>query len=471
MSTSVSLIGGGILVLLIAGYLAQRNNLIPPPTPKIVGIDLGTTFSSIGVYQAVTGETEILPDSLGKRSIPSVVGFLKNGTVLIGTRAVEQQEHNPKNTIYDAKRFIGKTFKSDNPQLMSDLKRYPFVNTIYDAKRFIGKIFKSDNPQLMSDLKRYPFVVKLDSKGKAYFEVELDSGIRKVTPEEIGSVIIKYLKDIANEKYQTTIPQLVISVPAEFDENQRNYTKKAAELAGLEVRRIVSEPTAAALAYGLHKKKGVEYIVVFDLGGGTLDVSIIWLQGGVFVTQAMAGNNRLGGQDFNERTQKHLIQVIEKKFNKNIVDKEDIQQLRLAIEEAKIRLTDVPVTNIRLQLRTVGEFNYQLTRNEFEELNKDLFDSIIDPIEAALADCNLKREDIDEIVLVGGSTRIPKVRQVVGSYFGKAPNFGIDPELAVVTGAAVQAGVIGGGWPLEVTAMELPTNRRKVHLYTHNSEA
>uniref|UniRef100_A0AC34GSF6 Heat shock protein 70 n=1 Tax=Panagrolaimus sp. ES5 TaxID=591445 RepID=A0AC34GSF6_9BILA len=440
MSTSVSLIGGGILVLLIAGYLAQRNNLVPPPTPKIAGIDLGTTFSSIGVYQAVTGNTEILPDSLGKRSIPSVVGFLKNGSVLIGTRAVEQQEHNPKNTIYDAKRFIGKTFKSDDPQLIADLKRYPFA-------------------------------VKLDSEGKAYFEVVLDSGIRKVTPEEIGSLIIKYLREIANEKYQTTIPQLVISVPAEFDENQRNYTKKAAELAGLEVRRIVSEPTAAALAYGLHKKKGVEYIIVFDLGGGTLDVSILWLQGGVFVTQAMAGNNRLGGQDFNERTQKHIIQIIEKKFNKKIVDKEDIQQLRLAIEEAKLRLTDVPSTNIRLHLRTVGEFNYELTRKEFEKLNKDLFDSIVDPLDAALADCNLKPEDIDEIVLVGGSTRIPKVRQVVGSFFGKAPNYGVDPELAVVTGASVQAGVIGGGWPLQVTAMELPSNRRKVHLYTHNTEA
>uniref|UniRef100_A0A914YSK5 Heat shock 70 kDa protein 13 n=1 Tax=Panagrolaimus superbus TaxID=310955 RepID=A0A914YSK5_9BILA len=440
MSTSVSLIGGGILVLLIAGYLAQRNGLVPPPTPKIAGIDLGTTFSSIGVYQAVTGDTEILPDILGKRSVPSVVGFLKNGTVLIGTRAVEQQEHNPKNTIYDAKRFIGKTFKSDDPQFIADLKRYPFT-------------------------------VKLDSKGKAYFEVELDTGIRKVSPEEIGSLIIKYLREIANDKYQTTIPQLVISVPAEFDENQRNYTQKAAELAGLEVRRIVSEPTAAALAYGLHKKKGVEYIIVFDLGGGTLDVSILWLQGGVFVTQAMAGNNRLGGQDFNERTQKHLIQIIEKKFDKKIVDKEDIQQIRLAIEEAKLRLTDVPSTNIRLHLRTVGEFNYELTRKEFEELNKDLFDSIVDPLEAALADCNLKPEDIDEIVLVGGSTRIPKVRQVVGSYFGKAPNYGVDPELAVVTGAAVQAGVIGGGWPLQVTAMELPTNRRKVHLYTHNSEA
>jgi len=434
MATSISLIGSAILAVLLAGYFAQRYGL-PPPPPKVAGIDLGTTFSSVGIYQAVTGKTDIIADDLGKRSIPSVVAFLKNGTVLIGTRAVEQQEHNPKNTIYDAKRFIGKTFKANDPQFLSDLKRYPFT-------------------------------IKLDPKGNAYFEIELDSGVRNVSPEEVGSLIIEYLRSAAEKKYKTTIQQLVISVPAEFNEIQRNATGKAAELAGMEVRRIISEPTAAALAYGLHKKKGVEYIIVVDLGGGTLDVSILWLQGGVFVTQAMAGNNRLGGQDFNERIQKHLIKVIEEKFEKKITDKEDLQQLRLSIEEAKIRLTDAYEAMLRLHLRTVGDFDYKLTRAEFESLNADLFDSVVDPIKAALADGNLAPKDIDEIVLVGGSTRIPKVRQVVGAFFQKAPNFGVDPELAVVTGASVQAGVIGGGWPLQVTAMELPSNKRKVHLYT-----
>ena len=365
---------------------------------------------------------------------------------------MEQQEHNPKNTIYDAKRFIGKTFKPDDPQFVSDLKRYPFT-------------------------------IKLNAEGKAHFEIELDSGVRSVSPEEVGSLIIEYLRSAAEKKYKTSIQQLVISVPAEFNEIQRNVTGKAAELAGMEVRRVISEPTAAALAYGLHKKKGVEYIIVVDLGGGTLDVSILWLQGGVFVTQAMAGNNRLGGQDFNERIQKHLINVIEEKFGKKITDKEDLQQLRLSIEEAKIRLTDAYEAVLRLHLRTVGDFDYkvcgllvcrfliftfQLTRAEFESLNADLFDSVVDPIKAALADGNLTPSDVDEIVLVGGSTRIPKVRQVVGAFFGKAPNFGVDPELAVVTGASVQAGVIGGGWPLQVTAMELPSNKRKVHLYTEN---
>uniref|UniRef100_A0A7E4W4B8 Heat shock 70 kDa protein 13 n=1 Tax=Panagrellus redivivus TaxID=6233 RepID=A0A7E4W4B8_PANRE len=434
MSTAVTIIGSAVLALLLAGYYAQLYGL-PPPPPKIAGIDLGTTFSSIGIYQAVTGDTDIVADSLGKRSVPSVVAFLRNGTVLIGTRAVEQQEHNPRNTIYDAKRFIGKTFDANDKQFLADLKRYPFV-------------------------------VKLDEENRAFFEVELDSGIRKLYPEEIGSLIIKYLRDEAEKKYNTVIQQLVISVPAEFNEVQRNVTGKAAELAGMEVRRVVSEPTAAALAYGLHKKQDVEFILVVDLGGGTLDVSILWLQGGVFVTQAMAGNNRLGGQDFNDRTQLHILNVINKKFNTQITDKEDIQQLRLAIEAAKIRLTTFPTTTIKLNLQSIGHFEYELTRAEFEAINEDLFASVVSPIEAALADVNLKPSDIDEIVLVGGSTQIPKVRQVVGSYFGKSANYGIDPVLAVVTGASVQAGVIGGGWPLQVTAMELPTTRRKVHLYT-----
>lgn len=188
----------------------------------------------------------------------------------------------------------------------------------------------------------------------------LSSDLRKVTPEDVGSIIINYLKTAAENKYKTPLRQVVISVPAEFDPQQRNYTERAALLASMEVRRIISEPTAAALAYGLHKKKGVEYIVVVDLGGGTLDVSVLWLQGGVFITQALAGNNRLGGQDFNERVQKHLMKVIQDKFDKKIENKEDLQQIRLAIEAAKLQLTTVPHTTIKLHLHTVGEFNYEV---------------------------------------------------------------------------------------------------------------
>ncbi|VDK75324.1 unnamed protein product [Litomosoides sigmodontis] len=424
MSLSVSLLGTSLLSLLLAGYLARKYGL-PPPAPKIAAIDLGTTFSSIGIYQAVTGVTDIIADETGRQSIPSVVAFLPNGTVIVGSKAVEQQEHNPLRTLYDAKRFIG------------------------------------------VDRKRYPFKIELDAGGRAVFVIPLENNvIKKVTPEEVGGIIISYLRKAAEKKYETEITRAVISVPAEFGEEQRNATAVAVEKAGMESRRVISEPTAAALAYGLHKKKNVEYIIVVDLGGGTLDTSILWLQGGVFMTVAMAGNNRLGGQDFNDRVQNHLMQHIKESYGKVLDDKEDIQQLRLAVESAKIQLTTLPVTNIDLNLRSLGKMHYRLTRENFEFLNEDLFESITEPIEAALNDAEIKPSDIDEIVLVGGSTRIPRVRSVVGRYFGKAPNHGVDPELAVVTGASVQAGVIGGAWPLQVSAIELPVKRRKYHLFT-----
>ncbi|KAK6113612.1 Hsp70 family protein [Brugia pahangi] len=400
-------LGTSLLSLLLAGYLARKYGL-PPPAPKIAAIDLGTTFSSIGIYQAVTGITDIIADETGRQSIPSVVAFLPNGTVIVGSKAVEQQEHNPQRTIYDAKRFIGRKLSEDDPQFQVDRKRYPFK-------------------------------IELDMEGRVLFVIPLQNNvIKKIRPEEV----------------------------AEFDEEQRNATSLAVEKAGMESRRVISEPTAAALAYGLHKKKDVQYIVVVDLGGGTLDVSILWLQGGIFMTVAMAGNNRLGGQDFNNRVQSHLMQYIEEKYGKALDDQEDIQQLRLAIEAAKIQLTTLPATNIDLNLRSIGKMIYRLTRDNFEFLNEDLFESITEPIEAALNDAEIKASDIDEIVLVGGSTRIPRVRSVVGRYFGKAANHGVDPELAVVTGAAVQAGVIGGGWPLQVSAIELPVKRRKHHIFT-----
>ncbi|KAK6009632.1 DnaK family protein, partial [Ostertagia ostertagi] len=324
---------------------------------------------------------------IGKLSVPSVVAFLPNGTVIVGTRAVEQQEKNPQRTIYDAKRFIGRTFEKDNENFLTDQKRYPFT-------------------------------IKLDETGHAFFEVPLDSGVKVLYPQDVGSIIISYLKKSAEKQLKTPLKQVVISVPAEFGENQRNVTGKAAELAGMEVRRIISEPTAASLAYGLHKKKGVESVVVIDLGGGTLDVSVLWLQGGTFVTQAMAGNNRLGGQDFNDRVQKHILSVLQKKFGKTISDKEDLQQIRLEIEKAKLRLTTHPTAKMEFNLKEIGNWHHQLRRDEFEELNADLFKSIEQPIEAALADANLQPSEVDEIVLVGGSTRIPKVRQIVGHYFG-----------------------------------------------------
>ncbi|VDO28735.1 unnamed protein product [Onchocerca flexuosa] len=435
MSFSLSFLGTALLSVLLAGYLARKYGL-PPPPPKIAAIDLGTTFSSIGIYQAVTGKTDIIADETGRQSVPSVVAFLPNGTILVGSKAVEQQEHNP-------------------------------LRTIYDAKRFIGRKLSEDDPQFQIDRKRYPFKIELDAEGRALFVIPLESNIiKKISPEEVGAIIISYLRKAAEKKYKTQIIRAVISVPAEFNDEQRNATSLAVEKAGMKSQRVISEPTAAALAYGLHKKKDVEYIIVVDLGGGTLDVSILWFQGGIFMTIAMAGNNRLGGQDFNDRVLNHLMQHIERNYGKVLDNKEDIQQLRLAIETAKIQLTTLPVTSIDLNLQSLGEMHYRLTRENFEFLNEDLFESITEPIEAALNDAEITASDIDEIVLVGGSTRIPRVRSVVGRYFSKAPNHGVDPELAVVTGASVQAGVISGGWPLQVSAIELPAKRRKHHIFT-----
>ncbi|PAV81468.1 hypothetical protein WR25_17603 [Diploscapter pachys] len=313
--------------------------------------------------------------------------FRSNGSVLVGTRAVDQQEKNPQRTIYD-------------------------------AKRFIGKVFQPDDEQFLADKKRYPFTILLDKEGRAYFEIPLDSGNKLLYPEEVGSIIIEYLKEAAEKHVESKLSQAVISVPAEFTEEQRNFTAKAAELAGLEVRRVISEPTAAALAYGLHKKQGIENVVVVDLGGGTLDVSVLWLQGGTFVTQAMAGNNRLGGQDFNNRVQQFLLEKIKNQFGKEITNKEDLQTMRLEIERAKLRLTAHPKTKIQFKLVEIGEWSYEMTRDEFKELNDDLLKSIEQPMEAALQDANLDKEAVDEVVLVGGSTRLPAVRRIAGHFFG-----------------------------------------------------
>uniref|UniRef100_A0A183CDE9 Uncharacterized protein n=1 Tax=Globodera pallida TaxID=36090 RepID=A0A183CDE9_GLOPA len=375
-----------------------------------------------------TGETTVMKDLLGKRSIPSAVGFLSNGEIVVGTKAVEQQEMNPENTIYDAKRFIGRRFSKDDQQFEADRKRYPFT-------------------------------IKLDEEGFVYFEVQQRGKTRQIRPEEVGAIIVKYLRNMAEHHFNVNLPEVVISVPAEFDHIQRNYTSKAVGLAGMGVRRVISEPTAAALSYGLHSKKGVEYIVVVDVGGGTMDVSVLWLNNAVFVTQAMAGNNRLGGQDFNERIHRMLLRKIYEKNSRELTNREDVQQLRLAVEEAKLQLTALPETWIRLDFRSIGHFDYLLTRQEFEHENVDLFASIVHPIQAALDDCQIDARDVDEIVLVGGSTRIPRIRQIVGTFFGKSPNFGVDPELAVV------AGVVVNGWPLQVAAMELPFAKQKRHIY------
>ncbi|NXJ15461.1 HSP13 protein, partial [Odontophorus gujanensis] len=454
--------GSAILALLLAGYLAQQ--YLPMPTPKVIGIDLGTTYCSVGVFLPGTGQVKVIADENGHNSIPSIVSFTDRD-VYVGYDGLELADANPQNTIYDAKRFIGKIFTSE--ELKSESSRYPF------------KIFNND--------------------GLAEFSVTTNETFH-VTPEHIGSQLLLKLKRMAEDHLGVPILKAVISVPAEFDERQRNATVKAANLAGLEILRVINEPTAAAMAYGLHKAD-VFNVLVVDLGGGTLDVSLLNKQGGMFLTRAMAGNNKLGGQDFNQRLMQHLYGQLHQVYGSLPSRKEEIHRLRQAVEAVKLNLTIHEASTLRVSLtmperklteklperevkpNTVhngkpsekakdlknlgdasdGENNFvkvmferEISRKLFEMLNEDLFKKILVPIEQVLKEGHLHKEEVDEIVLVGGSTRIPKIREVIRDFFGKEPNTSVDPDLAVVMGVAIQAGIVGGSWPLQVSAIEIP---------------
>ncbi|XP_041370041.1 heat shock 70 kDa protein 13-like [Gigantopelta aegis] len=431
MGATFIILGTSMLALLLAGYFAQQ--YLPPPKPKIVGIDLGTTFSCVGLYHAVSGTVDVLEVQDGHRCIPSMVAFSDDG-VLVGYKAMAQSEHNPQNTLYDSKRFIGKVFSKD------DVKKVQ---------------------------KQYSFKLEADEYGMVHYVVKVNGTDKKVLPEEVGAIIIGSLKQAAEHNLTTAVNKVIMSVPAEFDDLQRNYTKKAASIAGLDCYRVINEPTAAALAYGLHKKQTLQTVLVVDLGGGTLDVSLLRSQGGMFLTQAMAGNNRLGGQDFNQRLLDFLLMLIEKRHGIRVTDKEDLQTLRLHVEETKLRLAYENRAEIKMNLHSLGNENFSevITRMLFEELNADLFNKVLEPVKKVLEAAHLVKEDVDEIVLVGGSTRIPKVRSLIHIFFGKKPNTSVDPELAVVTGVSVQAGIIGGMWPLTVSAVELPTRVTKIHVH------
>ncbi|KAL8602886.1 hypothetical protein ACOMHN_026846 [Nucella lapillus] len=431
MSSTFVFLGGAVLVLLLAGYLGQM--YMPPPKPKIVGVDLGTTYSCIGMYHSVTGVIDILEVEDGHRCIPSVVAFSDDG-VLVGYKAVAQAEHNPRNTLYDAKRFIGKKF---------------------------------DKQELQEAQKQYAFKLEVDEYGLIRYVVTVNRTEQRVKPEEVGSFIVGTLRSAAQQNLSVPVTRVVMSVPAEFDDSQRNYTKKAASIAGMEVLRVINEPTAAALAYGLHKKSGLHNVMVVDLGGGTLDVSLLNVQGGMFLTQAMAGNNHLGGQDFNQRLLQHMLTVVKKRFGQPLTDRADTQALRLQVEEAKLNLTHHMETHIHIRLHSFGGKLLQesISRTLFEDLNYDLFKKALQPIDRVLEVAQITRDQVDEVVLVGGSTRIPKVRQLITEYFRKKPNTSIDPELAVASGVSIQAGIIGGMWPLTVSAVELPTRVRKIQVH------
>ncbi|GFS17621.1 heat shock 70 kDa protein 13 [Elysia marginata] len=431
MSSLYIILGTSVLAVLLAGYFAQM--YLPPPKPKVVGIDLGTTFSCVGMYHAVTGNVSVLTTQGGHKCIPSVVAILDRG-ILVGYDAVAQAEHNPSNTLYDAKRFIGKNFSTK---------------------------------ELEEAQKQYSFKLKLDQFGMVSFSIVVNGTERLIAPQEVGSIIIQELKQAAERNLSAPVNRAVLSVPAEFDENQRNFTMKAGAIAGLDILRVINEPTAAAMAYGLHTKSNIHNVLVVDLGGGTLDVSLLNVQGGMFLTQAMAGNNRLGGQDFNQRLLEYVLEKIAGTFKKSLIDKEDLQVLRMNVEEVKLNLTYHKSALISLQLHSFGNtlFKETITRDLFEKINSDLFLRVLEPIDRVLQTTELTPEDVDEIVLVGGSTRIPRVISLVEKHMSRRPNTNVDPELAVVTGVSVQAGILGGMWPLTVSAVELPTRVRKIHIH------
>lgn len=377
----------------------------------VIGIDLGTTYSCVGIFK--NGRVEIIPNELGNRITPSFVAFTDEER-LVGEAAKNQAALNPERSIYVIKRLVGRNYKDKEVQKDKKLVSYNIV----------------------------------DKNGKPYVSAVVNGGeLKTLSPEEISAMILIKMKQIAENYLGQEVKNAVITVPAYFNDAQRAATKDAGIIAGLNVLRILNEPTAAAIAYGLDKKPGEQTILVFDLGGGTFDVSLLTIDNEVFEVEATAGDTHLGGEDFDQRVLQYFIKLMKTKYNKDIsTDKRAMQKLKGEVEKAKRDLSSVIQTKIEIENLVEGvDFKETLTRAKFEELCGDLFKKTLEPVEQALKDAGKKKTDIDEIVLVGGSTRIPKVQQLIKDFFnGKEPNRGINPDEAVAYGAAVQAGILGG---------------------------
>uniref|UniRef100_A0A8R1DRC6 Heat shock 70 kDa protein C n=1 Tax=Caenorhabditis japonica TaxID=281687 RepID=A0A8R1DRC6_CAEJA len=378
----------------------------------IIGIDLGTTYSCVGVFK--NGRVEIIANDQGNRITPSYVAFSGDqGDRLIGDAAKNQLTINPENTIFDAKRLIGRFYND---------------KTVQD------------------DIKHWPFKI-VDKSNKPSVQVKVGSEQKQFTPEEVSAMVLTKMKQIAESYLGHEVKNAVVTVPAYFNDAQRQATKDAGTIAGLNVVRIINEPTAAAIAYGLDKKDGERNILVFDLGGGTFDVSLLTIDNGVFEVLATNGDTHLGGEDFDQRVMEYFIKLYKKKSGKDLrKDNRAVQKLRREVEKAKRALSTQHQTKIEIESLFDGEdFSETLTRAKFEELNMDLFRATLKPVQKVLEDADMKKVDVHEIVLVGGSTRIPKVQQLIKDFFnGKEPSRGINPDEAVAYGAAVQGGVIGG---------------------------
>lgn len=376
---------------------------------KIIGIDLGTTNSAFA--HMVAGKPEVIANAEGNRTTPSVVAVSKKGDRLVGQIAQRQRVTNPKDTIYGVKRLIGRKFS---------------------------------DKEVQKDIDILPFAIEKAGSG-----VKVKMGDKSYSPEEISAMILAKIKADAEAYLGEKVTEAVITVPAYFDDSQRQATKDAGKIAGLEVKRIINEPTAAALAYGLEGGKD-EKIAVFDLGGGTFDVSILELGDGVFEVRSTNGDTHLGGEDFDNKIVNHFLDVFKKEEGIDLRnDKAAMQRLKDEAEKAKKELSSTNQTEINLPFITADEegpkhFEYTLTRSKLEELVKDLIDRLTDPVEKALKDAKLTAKDIDSIVLVGGMTRMPAVIEKVKQIFGKDPMQGVNPDEVVAIGAAVQGGVLAG---------------------------
>merc|ERR1712227_411969 len=401
----------------------EINNTVTMGRKTAIGIDLGTTYSCVGVFQH--GKVEIIANDQGNRTTPSYVAFTDTER-LIGDAAKSQVAINPTNTIFDAKRLIGR---------------------------------KHDEPSVQADMKHWPFEVVSES-GRPKLKVEYKNETKRFTPEEVSSMVLTKMKETAEAYLGTDIKDAVVTVPAYFNDSQRQATKDAGVIAGLNVMRIINEPTAAAIAYGLDKKKGSAEcnVLIFDLGGGTFDVSILTIEEGIFEVKSTAGDTHLGGEDFDNRLVDHFIKEFQRKHKKDMSqNKRAVRRLRTACERAKRTLSASAQANIEIDSLFEGvDFYTSITRARFEELCSDLFKGTLEPVEKAIRDAKMDKSAIDDVVLVGGSTRIPKIQKLFSDFFnGKELSKSINPDEAVAYGAAVQAAILNGETHSSVSDMLL----------------
>jgi len=376
-----------------------------------IGIDLGTTYSCVGVFK--NGKVEIIANDQGNRITPSYVAFLDNGDRLVGDAAKNQATINPENTVFDVKRLIGRKYGDKSVQ--ADKKLVPY-----------GIVSDKDKPMV---------------------QVTVDGSKSNFAPEEVSAMILNKMKATAELFLGKEINNAVVTVPAYFNDAQRQATKDAGTIAGMKVERIINEPTAAAIAYGMDKTGGESNVLVFDLGGGTFDVTLLTIDNGVFEVLSTNGDTHLGGEDFDQRVMQYFIKMMKKKSSTDISgDKRALQKLRKEVERVKRALSTQQQARLEIEDLAEGfDFSETLTRARFEELNNDLFKKTLGPVGRVLEDADVSKGEVDEIVLVGGSTRIPKVQQLISEYFGgKEPSKGINPDEAVAFGAAVQGGILSG---------------------------